>query len=124
MALQNNKSSLYSEILEIIKNKIEAQNEVQVYHNPVEGELAKQVQDSKNHLFPDLFAVANGQIKAVCAVETPQTLEQKPIKKWERYASCGVNFLLIVPEEKKPFVKSLLSKYGIDCKRIIVYEQN
>lgn len=124
MSPQAYKSSLYKDILEIIKNKIEAQNEVQVYYNPVEVGPAHQSQDLDNQLFPDLFAVASGQIKAVCAVETSHTLEQKPIKKWQRYASCGVNFLLIIPEEKKRLVESLLSKHDIDYKRIILYEQS
>jgi len=113
---------LQEHVIRVVAEHMLQQESVDVFTNP--GDIQTHGLGSHDEvLYPDLFTKVGNRLTIVCAVETPSTVSEKSLDKWQNYADLAASFLLVVPEQCKQIAQTLLDENCISSEGIFVYEQ-
>jgi len=114
---------LQERVIELLENKLLEQENVEVFTNPGVAQNHPVVAEETETLYPDLFTVSDERVTSLCAVETPSSVSEASVDKWNVYSGSAASFFLVLPENKVEAAESLMEENSIHCDKIIIYQE-
>lgn len=75
----------------------------------------------KIKIYPDVYTYEEGHLKSIYEIETQSSVNESEVPQWKQYSKGGVDFFLVVPEDKLEVAKELVDKHQINVKNILTH---